>query len=170
MCTYRHEPRINTCLLLQRSQPLTFWLRQYMIYGMKSASAVLVTSAVEGGNVFGSVCLSARWLKNVWTDIGKILWRHGARPKDQVIRLWRWSDDPFPIMPHFSPLTHSQWDCNSLPVLASFTAILSIYKKQFNSLLTVNAINTACLCYDKSIWFGCSKWHSINVFSLTHLF
>jgi len=58
----------------------------------------IVTSAEEGGYVFGavclSVCLSVRLLANLWTDFDEIFWRGRAWLKDQEIQFWWRSADP----------------------------------------------------------------------------
>jgi len=62
-----------------------------------------VTSAEEGGYVFGAiclsvclfVCLSVGLLANLWTDFDEIFWRGRAWLKDQVIQFWRRSGSRF---------------------------------------------------------------------------
>ena len=52
----------------------------------------IITSAEEGGYVFGavclSVCLSVGLLANLWMDFDEIFWRGRAWLKNQVIQFW----------------------------------------------------------------------------------
>jgi len=73
--------------------------------------SLIVTSAEEGGYVFGSVCLSVclficvsvclfvclsvGLLANLWTDFDEIFWRGRAWLKNQVVQFWWRSESRF---------------------------------------------------------------------------